>query len=347
MRLSRALTAAVALTLTLTLGSCATGPREGAKNNANSNNSGSAPTDSFPVDIDHALGTTTVKKAPQRIVTVGWSDHDVVAALGQAPVGATKVTWGGNDKGSTPWFDAKLKELGNPEVTRIADADGVDTEAIAKLNPDLILGVNSGLKQEEFDKLTKIAPTIAYPKAPWATSWEEQLSIIGKATGRSSAAKTLREQTDKRIDEALARYPQIKGKSAAWVWFTPTDLSTIGIYTTTDARPHMLRRFGMIDAPTVSELSNGPAFSATISAEKAHTVESDVTLFYADDEQLKTLQAHPLISRLPALAANRYFASANNQEALPLSSPTPLSIPVALDSFLPKLAQAVEGKPAR
>ncbi|GAB79430.1 iron complex transport system substrate-binding protein [Austwickia chelonae] len=345
MRPPRHLTATLVLALTLT--SCATGPRGETKNDNPVKNPDSAPTDSFPINIDHALGTTTIEKAPQRIVTVGWSDHDVVAALGQAPVGATKVTWGGNDKGSTPWFDAKLQELGNPDITRIADTDGIDSEAIAKLNPDLILGVNSGIKQEEFDKLTKIAPTIAYPKAPWATSWEEQLDIIGRATGRSTAARTLREQTDRRIDEALAKYPQIKGKTAAWVWFTPTDLSTVGIYTTTDARPHMLRRFGLTDAPAVSELSNGPAFSTTISAEKAHTVESDVTLFYADDEQLKTLQTHPLISKLPALAANRYFASANNQEVLPLSSPTPLSIPAALDTFLPKLAQAVDGKPAR
>ena len=33
------------------------------------------------------------------------------------------------------------------------------------------VGVNSGLTKEEYDKLSKIAPTVAYPKVAWGTSW--------------------------------------------------------------------------------------------------------------------------------------------------------------------------------
>ena len=63
-------------------------------------------TDAFPVTIEHAFGSTTIEKEPQRVATLGWSDQDHVAALGVVPVGATKITYGGNRSGSTDFFDA-------------------------------------------------------------------------------------------------------------------------------------------------------------------------------------------------------------------------------------------------
>src|SRR5690625_311110 len=64
----------------------------------------------FPVSIPNHFGTAVIKKQPQRVVTIGWAEHDFAAALGVVPVGASKVTWGGNKHGSTPWFDARVKK---------------------------------------------------------------------------------------------------------------------------------------------------------------------------------------------------------------------------------------------
>ena len=47
--------------------------------------------------IDHAYGSTTIEEEPQRVATLGWSDQDHALALGVVPVGATKLTWGGNE----------------------------------------------------------------------------------------------------------------------------------------------------------------------------------------------------------------------------------------------------------
>jgi iron complex transport system substrate-binding protein len=55
--------------------------------------------DAFPVTIEHALGETTIEAEPTRVATLGWTDQDHVLALGVVPVGATKITWGGNDNG--------------------------------------------------------------------------------------------------------------------------------------------------------------------------------------------------------------------------------------------------------
>ena len=68
--------------------------------------------DAFPVTIEHAFGETTIEEEPNRVATLGWTDQDMALSLGVVPVGATKLTWGGNDAGSSDWFDAELEELG-------------------------------------------------------------------------------------------------------------------------------------------------------------------------------------------------------------------------------------------
>ena len=44
------------------------------------------------------------------------------------------------------------------------ETDGIDFEAVADTQPDVILASYSGLTQEEYDTLSKIAPVVAYPE---------------------------------------------------------------------------------------------------------------------------------------------------------------------------------------
>ena len=124
---------------------------------------------------------------------MGWTDQDQAAALGVVPVGATKMTWGGNADGSSDWFDAKVKELGAEAPARYDDTDGIPFDEIAKTSPDLILATNSGVTKEDYAKLTKIAPVVAYPGSPWVTPWRTSLETVGKALGRSERGREGRE----------------------------------------------------------------------------------------------------------------------------------------------------------
>jgi len=341
---------AAAPALALVLAGCATGPTDaGPASSATA--AASADPAAYPVTISHAHGTTTIEKAPTRVATIGWADADVVAALGMVPVGAPKITWGGNAKGSTDWFDAAAAKLGvqDGDIARYDDSAGIPFDAIAATSPDLILGLSSGVSKEEYDKLSKIAPVVAYTTAPWGTPWQEQLTTIGTALGRSAAAATLLAETTTAIDDAVEANPQIKGKKAAWAWFSPTDLSTIGLYTTSDLRPQMLREFGMVDSPTVvslSEASKG-AFSVNLSAEKASTLDADLVVFYAEkDAGAEEITGNALLGQIPALKKNQYVASADNTVALSMSLPSPLSVRTAVDEFLPKIVSALAGTPA-
>ncbi|MBR7744243.1 iron-siderophore ABC transporter substrate-binding protein [Phycicoccus sp. BSK3Z-2] len=346
----RRLLAAAPLAAALALGACSTGPTTESSGGAGS----AEPTvaaDAFPVTLEHAYGETTVEEQPTRIATVGWADADTLAALGIVPVGAPEITWGGNDAGSTDWFDAQVEELGADAsgMTRYDDSAGIPFEDIAATTPDLILGLSSGVSEEDYDRLSQIAPTVPWTEAAWGTPWQEQVEVIGEAVGMSEQAEQLRADTEQLITDAVAANPEIEGTSAAWAWFTPTDLSTIGLYTTSDLRPQMLEEFGFEPSPTVVELSeqDPSAFTANLSAERAADLEADVVVFYAEEGAgAEELTANPLVGQIPALQDGHYVASADNAVALSMSLPSPLSVRTAVDDFLPKLVSAVNGEPA-
>lgn len=77
----------------------------------------------------------------------------------------------------------------------------------------MILAVHSGVNQEQFDKLSAIAPTVAYPERRWATSWEDQITTVGKALGRSAQAEALVTQTQDTLAQAKSQHPEFAGKT--------------------------------------------------------------------------------------------------------------------------------------
>lgn len=360
MRIVRTGAALAAASLTLT--ACSTGPAGEDESSPSSSSGESSPASSgsgsadsgdegsgdegaatFPVTVEHALGKTTIEEEPTKIATLGWSDHDIVAALGVKPVGAPEITWGGNANKSTDWFDKKANEL-DGEITRYSDADGAPIDEIAKLQPDLILATNSGITPEEYEKLSKLAPVVAYPELAWGTSWQDSTKLIGQAMGKPAEAEQLVADTEQKIADTAKKYPELEGTTAAWASFAATDLSTFSLYTTTDNRPRMLEDLGMVNAPVIGELSKDASnFMVEVSAEKADTVEADVVIFYADETlPADTVVTNDLLKAIPAFTRGSYVAADDPVASYPMSSPTPLSIPVALEEFVPQLAEAAQ-----
>ena len=337
-RVRLAAVAALTLTAALALGACSTGAAGTDEAQAAAGDSAA-----HPVSIEHAYGTTTIEKAPTRVATLGWSDQDFALALGVAPVGAIKITWGGNDKDSTPWYDAKLAEIGAKEPTRYDASDGAPVEEIAKLTPDLILATNSGLTEDEYTKLSKIAPVVAFPSEAWGTPWQTSLELVGKALGKEKEAAALERQTKDTIAAAAAKYPQTKGRTFIFAYLTATDTSKIDYYTTLDNRPRLLTDLGMVNAPVVEKTSTGKEFYKTVSAEQASTLEADVVITYtaAEGEMQKFLK-DPLLSQIPAFRSGGWVDANNQTDALGMSAPSPLSIPWAMDKFVPLVAAAVD-----
>ena len=323
------------------LSACSTGSTTEAGEPAKGGSPSGADPDAFPVTIEHAFGKTPIESEPTRVATLGWTDQDHVLALGVVPVGATKLTWGGNDAGSSDWFDAELEELGGEAPVRYDDADGAPVAEVAKLAPDLILATNSGLTEKEYEKLSEIAPVVAYPEAPWVTPWRDSFEMVAKALGRTELAEEVLEETEAEIEAAQEEFPELQGTSFLFASLDPTDLSQISLYGPEDPRVRILEDFGMTSADVLGDIVPDGEFYGSISAEKAATLESDLLVSYAETpDDVKMLQKHPLVGRIPALKAGNVYAEVDKHVGLAVTNPTPLSVPFVVEHFLPSLADA-------
>jgi iron complex transport system substrate-binding protein len=336
---------AVLAAAALTLSACSTGPASSASNASAASSSSSQ----FPVTIKHAFGETTIKEQPKRVVTVSWVNDDVAIALGVVPVGVPKNEWGGNDQGSTPWKDAALAELGagfgsDKAPVQFSEADGVNFTEIAKLTPDVILAAYSGLTEEDYKKLTEIAPVVAHPEIAYGTSWQDSTSIIGKALGKDAEATKLIADTEATIKEKVSKYPQIEGKSFIYGNLEPASADGVNVYTANDNRPRFLSEIGMKLASVVEDNSKGSKeFFIPWSAEKANELESDIFVTWVPDAATTdSIKADPLLGQIPAIKKGALVADSDNTLTLSISASSPLSLPWSLDTFLPQLATAAD-----
>lgn len=304
----------------------------------------SAEADAFPVTIEHALGETTIESEPTRVATLGWTDHDHALALGVVPVGATAITWGGNEAGSTAWFDAAIEEAGAEAPVRYDDADGAPIDEVAELAPDLILATNSGLTEAEYKKLSKIAPVVAYPEAPWTTSWQDSLAMVGQALGRTAAADELKAESEATIEAAKAANPVLDGAELIYGYVTTADLSTVGIYAPQDPRVSFWHDMGMVDAPAVAGAIKPGEFYGSVSAEKASELDSDVFVTWVEtSDAVDVIAQDKLLGDIPAIASGNWYAETDKTVTMAATNPTPLSIPTIISDVLPKVVTALDG----
>ncbi|GGM37775.1 iron-siderophore ABC transporter substrate-binding protein [Microbacterium saperdae] len=338
MRTSRLLAAGVAAALALSLTACAS-----ASTGEDSDAVGSNPADpaAFPVTVEHVYGETTITEKPERIATIAWANHEVPLAFGIVPVGMSKATWGDDDdNGVLPWVEEKLDELGADTPVLFDETDGIDYEAVADTEPDVILAAYSGLTQEEYDTLSKIAPVVAYPTVKWGTTVDEMIELNAKALGLEEEGKALIE--DLRVDSeaALEANSILKDKKVLFAYVDPTDLSQVGYYTAIDTRPGFLHdNLGLPLPSIVEENADSDQFYLTVSSEEADKfADVDVFVTYGDDSLIATLQADPLLSKIPAIAEGRIAILPDATPIAASANPSPLSIPWGLTDYLALLA---------
>lgn len=339
---------AVLAAAVLSLTACSTGPA-GSGTGAGSSSASQSASSQFPVTIKHVFGETTIQAQPKRVVTVSWVNDDVAIALGVVPVGVPKNEWGGNDKGSTPWKDAALEKLGagfgsDKAPAQFSEADGINFTEIAKLNPDVILGAYSGLTEEDYKKLSEIAPVVAYPELAYGTSWQDSTAIVGKALGKEAEATKLVADTEATIKDKVSKYPQLAGKSYIYGNLEPAKSDGVNVYTANDNRPRFLSEIGMELASVVEDNSKGSKeFFIPWSAEKANELESDIFVTWVPDAATTdSIKADPLLGQIPAIKSGAFVADSDNTLTLSISASSPLSLPWSLDTFLPQLAKAAD-----
>ncbi|WP_068477392.1 iron-siderophore ABC transporter substrate-binding protein [Pseudoclavibacter helvolus] len=338
-RASKLVALAATALLTAGLAACSTTPATDAP-------AGEASGDFTPISIEHALGTIEITEKPERIATVNWANQEVPLALGVVPVGMARADFGDdNGDGILPWVSEKLEELGGETPVLFDETDGVDFEAVADTNPDVILAAYSGLTQEDYNTLSEIAPVVAYPDTAWATSWRDMIRLNSQGMGLEAEGDALITELEGEIEATAAKYPAIQGKKTMFLTHVDeTDLSQVSFYTTHDTRSAFFEDLGMafpqslIDASTSTD-----QFSQTISAEQTDTLaDVEIIVTYGGEDLVQTLQGDPVLSQIPAVANGSIVNLPGTEPLGTAANPTPLSISWILDDYVALLSQAAD-----
>ncbi|SNC71401.1 iron complex transport system substrate-binding protein [Kytococcus aerolatus] len=297
--------------------------------------------------VEHAFGETPVPDKIERVATVDWANQETPLALGIVPVGMSKMTWGDDDgDGVQPWVESALEELGGEEPVLFDETDGYDFEAIAKTEPDVILAGYSGLSKEDYNTLSDIAPTIAYPDDVWATEWDDATMQNARGLGKEEEGEKLVEDARREIEKAVEKHPEIKGKSVMLMTHVDlTDLSEINFYSAEDARAKFFEDLGMKTPESIKRHTEEGKYAGTISTENADELKDvDVIVTYGGTELYEALAADPVLSQLPAVKNKAVVALDGEKAEGAAANPTILSIPETTELYVEKIAEALEGK---
>lgn len=163
--------------------------------------------------IEHAMGTTEIKGTPERVVILTNEGTEALLALGVKPVGAVQSYAG------DPWYDHIKDQMEGVEV--VGQEDPVNVEAIAKLQPDLIIG--NKLRQEKiYDQLSAIAPTVF--SETLRGEWKENFELYAKSVNKEEEGKEVIAAYDQRIADLKTELGDKVKKEISMVRFMPGDV---------------------------------------------------------------------------------------------------------------------------
>lgn len=296
----------------------------------------------FPITIEHAFGETEIPAAPERVATWGWGSTEAALALGVVPVAMAQQTYGANEDGVLPWVADKLDELGeDTPVILTDDGEAPPYEELVEAAPDVILAPYSGITEEQYELLSEIAPTVAYPDEPWTTPWRETVTIVGTALGLADEAQGVLDDLDAELAAQAEAHPELAGKTVAAVWDVA---GTFYVYTPEDSRVEFLSGLGLEDAPAVAELANGDSpFYYTLSYEQLDQLESDLVISYHDtQEEADAFLASAPIQAIPAVSRGQVAQVVGTELIAAVSPPTALSLTYGLDELVASLSAAAQ-----
>lgn len=230
--------------------------------------------------IKHALGETEIKGTPQRVVVLDNISYEILWLLGIEPVGVSDVE---ERKG---WY---------PEISLSSNVVDVgfsyepNLEAIAQLEPDLILGWEH-LNSNIYNELSEIAPTLLFDQFP-EQGGPNVLEATKNAVIEIADAVNRHDDGVEIINEMEAKFDSVAGELASaglkdsQVVMIDASMRDgnprLRLYAPNSLPVLILEELGLVNiAPAPEEFSRFG--SSTISLEALTTLdESGVLLLYA------------------------------------------------------------------
>ncbi|TFE02025.1 ABC transporter substrate-binding protein [Jeotgalibacillus salarius] len=140
--------------------------------------------------VEHAMGTAEIEGTPEKVVILTNEGTEALLSMDVTPVGAVQ-SWTGD-----PWYDHISDQMDGVEV--VGTESEVNVEAIAALDPDLIIGTK--LRQEAvYEQLEAIAPTVM--SETLKGDWQENFELYAEALNKSDEGEQVMADFESRVDE--------------------------------------------------------------------------------------------------------------------------------------------------
>jgi iron complex transport system substrate-binding protein len=289
--------------------------------------------------IEHKYGTTRITGTPERVVSVGFTDQDAILAFGVVPLAMGR--WIEN-KAVWPWNRDEL----DGEQPEIITPGEPDFEQVAALNPDLIVGLSSGMTRETYDTLSEIAPTIDHADeyVDFGTPWQEVTRVVGRALNQQDRPEELVSGIEAGFEEAREQHPEFQGKTVALA-LPGEEAGTYYPWSSQDGRVRFMTSLGFETSPETDRLA-GDNFYATISGERLDLLDQDLLIWLIQtDEQEKTIKESELYQQLDVVRRGQdVFFRLSDEEPIvaAFSYGTVLSLPYLLENLVPRIAAAID-----
>lgn len=268
---------------------------------------------SWPVEIEHVYGTTTIDEQPESVASasVSMTGHLLAA---DAPVVASMTTSPESPISDENGFFLQWADVAVDDGVEPIPGPEINIEAIAAAQPDLIVGSAVGgdaVDEETYGLLSEIAPTIVLDHS--GTTWQDLTTVLGEAVGHPDAAEASIASFDELVAEVAAGNEPTNEVVA--LVHNPDGMN---VFTAESAHGQLLESLGY----TLHELPEGAAAESeneggnrsdivAVSLENASTAFGDSTIFFVLDDQdsvdaLGTEQA--VLGALPAFEEGRAVA---------------------------------------
>ena len=249
-------------------------------------------------DIEHSMGTTTtIDEDPKRIVVLTNHGTEALLSLGITPVGAVQ-SWTGD-----PWYDHITDQMEGVEV--VGTESDINLEAIAALEPDLILG-NKMRQEEHYQALSAIAPTVF--EETLRGDWKVNFELISKAVNKEEKGQEVLDTYNDRVADLHDNLGDKLNTEVSMVRFMPQD---VRIYHKDSFSGVILQEVGLA-RPEAQDVDDFAAKGVT--KERINEMDGDVIFYFTyENEKGEGQQVEdqwindPLWNNLEAVQAGKAY----------------------------------------
>ncbi|MFC7321326.1 ABC transporter substrate-binding protein [Halobacillus campisalis] len=223
-------------------------------NEEETENETSSENETRSVTVEDATGEKTIEGTPENVVVLEWSYAEELQALGMEPTGVADLDSYGD------WVDVGIPF--SDSVEDVGTRQEPNLEAISRLEPDLIIGVD--FRHEEIaEDLEEIAPTLMF--APYSEesaqnqfdAMLEEFNTVATAVDKEDEAEQAVSKMEQSFEEQRARLEEAGQEDMNYVIsqaFTAQNTPTLRLFTDNSMVANVMGELGMTNDYESEEL---------------------------------------------------------------------------------------------